>query len=159
MGKGKGTLPAIELMNHIKKQKEKGKEKEMTRSPNPPQPRHHAACPIRALCLRLAARAACHGRCARLLLLLSMAARALRRSSAHGSTAPGTPPPTVPRSSAKKHGRAPPLLESRSGSAEWGRGEGAAGRRGPGRGSARSSSGCVLEHRQIGIWRKRPERE
>jgi len=31
MGKGKGTLPAIELMNRIEKQKEKGKEKEMTR--------------------------------------------------------------------------------------------------------------------------------
>ncbi|CAD6261414.1 unnamed protein product [Miscanthus lutarioriparius] len=31
MGKGKGTLPAIELMNRINKQKEKGKEKEMTR--------------------------------------------------------------------------------------------------------------------------------
>ena len=31
MGKGKGTLPAIELMNRIKKQKENGKEKEMTR--------------------------------------------------------------------------------------------------------------------------------
>jgi len=31
MGKGKGTLPAIELMNRIKKQKEKGKDKEMTR--------------------------------------------------------------------------------------------------------------------------------
>jgi len=31
MGKGKGTLPAIELMNRIKKQKKKGKEKEMTR--------------------------------------------------------------------------------------------------------------------------------
>jgi hypothetical protein len=30
MGKGKETLPAIESLNRIKKQKEKGKEKEMT---------------------------------------------------------------------------------------------------------------------------------